>query len=277
LSTRQNPSNCKTTYKTPLTFQNNEFTEAVLDSGIWETICFQLNVSTTENELSPSGLSSAVHIIYEVLCYNPPNNLQLLATNNMLPALISVVDSSHFDRLVEWPFYLQGGLENAPSLITLAAGIFYKPLQNENGIDVNLLDLLIQIMLNCELVPKLVSTVKFLPPELLEMPVVVILQLVLRDKGILKQFVENGGLDSKLMLYLLKETNPSEAIADALLIISQLARTSKTYYENIHAANMYSCWLKLLSHENAVVRAKTCNLIGNLCKFSAYFYAELKK
>jgi hypothetical protein len=39
----------------------------LLDSGLWESLCYQINQSTTENELSPSALSAATRIIYAVI------------------------------------------------------------------------------------------------------------------------------------------------------------------------------------------------------------------
>ena len=35
------------------------FASLVLDSGIWDAVCHQMNIATTENELSPQGLVSA--------------------------------------------------------------------------------------------------------------------------------------------------------------------------------------------------------------------------
>jgi len=37
---------------------------------------------------------------------------------------------------------------------------------------------------------------------------------------------------------------------------------------------MYSSWKTLLQHRDPRVRAKMCNLIGNLCKHSPFFYVE---
>ena len=210
-----------------------------------------------------------------MLTVDPAENIQLLATNNMLPALISVADSGHFDRLMDWPVLLQGGPDHTCSLITQVVSVFYLPLANE--IDSNLLDLLQQIMIKAEIVQKLLGSFKYLHQDFLELPMSLLYRLVLNEKGFSKQFVEMGGLDPKLANSLLRDTNPNGVIADMLLIISQLARSSKTYYENIHSASLYGSWLKLLAHQDANIRAKTCNLIGNLCKYSAYFYAELKK
>lgn len=60
-------------------------------------------------------------------------------------------------------------------------------------------------------------------------------------------------------------------------MISQLARISEDYYKPIHEANMYSAWKRLFAHSDANVRAKMCNLIGNLCKHSNFFYFELER
>ncbi len=40
---------------------------------------------------------------------------------------------------------------------------------------------------------------------------------------------------------------------------------------------MYEELKILISHEEANVRSKVCNLIGNLCRHTAYFYDKLLK
>jgi fused-like protein len=70
------------------------------------------------------------------------------------------------------------------------------------------------------------------------------------------------------------EKNPL-VIVDTLGLISQLARISKDFYENIHNANIYDDLKKLIVHQDASIRAKVCNLIGNLCRHTGYFYEKL--
>jgi hypothetical protein len=55
-----------------------------------------------ENELSPSGLLAATRIIYDVVSKNPSENLKFLVSNNLLASLISVLDSTHLQRLQDW-------------------------------------------------------------------------------------------------------------------------------------------------------------------------------
>jgi len=62
-----------------------------------------------------------------------------------------------------------------------------------------------------------------------------------------------------------------------VLLCCTLFRVSKDYYDSIHAASMYSSWKTLLQHRDPRVRAKMCNLIGNLCKHSPFFYVELER
>ena len=60
-------------------------------------------------------------------------------------------------------------------------------------------------------------------------------------------------------------------------MISQLARISKDFYEHIHNANIYQDLKVLILHKDAGIRAKVCNLIGNLCRHTGFFYEKLLK
>ena len=71
--------------------------------------------------------------------------------------------------------------------------------------------------------------------------------------------------------------NNSILIVDTLSLISQLARISKDFYENIHNANIYNDLKNLIVHQDASIRAKVCNLIGNLCRHTGFFYEKLLK
>src|SRR5690348_12765702 len=78
------------------------------------------------------------------------------------------------------------------------------------------------------------------------------------------------------MQRLLRETNPTPVLVDTLLIISQLARISRdgaSTYEPFNNAALFPNLRRLLGHGDAGVRARVCNLVGNMCRHSAYFYA----
>jgi len=68
---------------------------------------------------------------------------------------------------------------------------------------------------------------------------------------------------------------PTSIIVNALLIACQAARTSEVHYKALHSENLYFVVWHLLGHGEGSVRAKACNLIGNLCRHSAFFYKTL--
>eukprot|EP00854_Cymbomonas_tetramitiformis_P021274 gene21274-25563_t len=58
-------------------------------------------------------------------------------------------------------------------------------------------------------------------------------------------------------------------------LISQLARISVDNYRPIARANIYGSVKSLLGHNDAGVRARACNLVGNMCRHCADFYPAL--
>lgn len=61
------------------------------------------------------------------------------------------------------------------------------------------------------------------------------------------------------------------------MTISHLARISKDNYEPIARASIYPAIRRLLTHADAGVRSRVCNLLGNLCRHSGYFYSALER
>ncbi len=65
---------------------------------------------------------------------------------------------------------------------------------------------------------------------------------------------------------LLNPTNPTPVLISALLIISQLARSTDAYYDALAGCRLLTHMPALLTHDDATVRARSCNLLGNLCR-----------
>ena len=89
--------------------------------------------------------------------------------------------------------------------------------------------------------------------------------------------MQGNGLGVINKYQLLSTENSVVIIVDTLSLISQLARISKDFYENIHNANIYQDLKNLIVHSDASIRAKVCNLIGNLCRHTGFFYEKLLK
>lgn len=71
------------------------------------------------------------------------------------------------------------------------------------------------------------------------------------NKPFAQQFYENNGLSLIQKCNLLSLENSPAVIADALNILSQLARLSKEYYEPIHQLNIYAEINHLMHHADA--------------------------
>ncbi|GAB4826409.1 hypothetical protein Ancab_009274 [Ancistrocladus abbreviatus] len=89
------------------------------------------------------------------------------------------------------------------------------------------------------------------------------------------QLVGKGLLEPARVRRLLDGSCPREVILDVLMIISDLARMDKVFYECIHKANILPLLKEFLTHDDPNVRAKACSAIGNMCRHSCYFYELL--
>ena len=100
-------------------------------------------------------------------------------------------------------------------------------------------------------------------------------RLVLLSPHFSLQFLEEGGLGDLVSAGSLRGTAPAPLATGALVIFSQLARASADNYDGLRAAGVDAGLGALLAHADATVRAKACNLVGNLCRHSAFFYTAL--
>ncbi|GAB4815111.1 hypothetical protein N2152v2_002157 [Parachlorella kessleri] len=111
--------------------------------------------------------------------------------------------------------------------------------------------------------------------ELLTHCVGLLARVVMASDRALELFVGAGGMEPALVDRLLNPTNPTPVVISALLIISQLARSTDAYYDALAGCRLLAHMPALLTHDDATVRARSCNLLGNLCRHSNRFYGEL--
>lgn len=121
-----------------------------------------------------------------------------------------------------------------------------------------------------------------------------IMDLTLTSTKYLAQFVENSGLFILDTLNCFGKPLPladaqvkaggplsredlvsNEIISYSLQIAAQMARNSEKYFNQLFSVLLPVKLGRLLYMEDANIRAKTCNLIGNLCRHSAGYYGSL--
>ena len=93
-------------------------------------------------------------------------------------------------------------------------------------------------------------------------------------------FARSGGLDSVVLENLLSVRNPEAMLGSSLLVVSQLARTatSKSQIERFVEAGIMPLIPPLLEHPTSCgVRARACNLLGNLCRQSDEVYPSIRE
>ena len=91
-------------------------------------------------------------------------------------------------------------------------------------------------------------------------------------------FAQSGGLTPPVLSVLLSADNPASILASGLLVVSQLARAATTppKQQAFVSAQLVPLLPPLLHHADAQVRARTANLLGNLCRHSDVLYPELE-
>jgi fused-like protein len=65
-------------------------------------------------------------------------------------------------------------------------------------------------------------------------------------------------------------------IIEILLILSSLCRPSSTVYSSIHDLKIYDDVKYLIEMSDSNIKARVCNLIGNMCRHTDFFYDEIK-
>jgi len=99
-------------------------------------------------------------------------------------------------------------------------------------------------------------------------------RLLLLNNAFLVQFMDANGLRVLTDCGVLYPEAPATQLVNGLLITSQLARASKAFYGAIRESSLVLHLHSLLRHARATVRAKSCNVLGNLCRHDATFYAD---
>jgi len=115
--------------------------------------------------------------------------------------------------------------------------------------------------------------------------VFVLSELVLTSSKFLQQFYDSKGLvvldrqdcfSTGRTSGHKSDDNHASATVSGLQIASQLARNSENYFPQLLATFTPSVIVNLLLTDSAIVRAKTCNLVGNICRHSERFYPSMR-
>ncbi|KAF6137279.1 hypothetical protein GIB67_036316 [Kingdonia uniflora] len=94
-------------------------------------------------------------------------------------------------------------------------------------------------------------------------------------KKLSQELLEEGLLHPTRLRRFFDGISPKEVVVDMLMIVSNLARMDKDFYDYLDKVDLLVFLKGFLSHKDSIVCAKACNVVGNMCRRSPYFYNSL--
>lgn len=255
---------------------------AVLQAGLG-TAVLQLLTNGRNSVLlehSPRGVIHLMECIHH-MAQPDAEGSKVLTNDTVLSSILNLLNERHISAILMWPASMGGGKQGVCQLICNSVDLLQIPLNGAHGDETGgAAGAYHELLAREGCMRLLVQCLDHLDGEELVLPVNVISRLVLSSLQFAQQFIQAGGLHPSCIQRLLRESNPSPVLIDILLVVSQLARISKdsfNTYEPIAKASIYPNIRKLLSHPDPGVRARVCNLVGNMCRHSYYFYQALDR
>ncbi|KAJ0979872.1 hypothetical protein J5N97_015346 [Dioscorea zingiberensis] len=132
----------------------------------------------------------------------------------------------------------------------------------------------IQVLLEVGFPGRILKCLDFIECKDLARPIAIMAKMV-GYRPLALQLLREGLLNPSIVTRVLGGSSLREAMLDFLMIVSDLARMSKDFYEPIDKAGLLVFLKDFLNHEDADLRAKACSAIGNMCRHGPYFYRPL--
>jgi len=273
---------------------------ALVSSGLWALVCRRLLTLSGATDVSAAGLVHALQLVLLVVSNvatdtdgikgtlpNSNARAAIVAAHDLPSILSSMLQHQYLDRLSTWPAQYGGGSEMQSRVVSLVSRILFLPFETSNPsadsapAEVHSSDLaaIQSSLLAASTVPALVHVLLQLSAAALERAIVLLSRLImLPGAHFAKQYLDSAGLAPAVVKRLIDKNNRPGLILDSLIIFSMLARLSRDFYPALHQAAAYGELVLLLSPTNAdaSIRARVCNLVGNMSRYSDYFYEALE-
>uniref|UniRef100_A0A7S3D7P0 non-specific serine/threonine protein kinase n=1 Tax=Palpitomonas bilix TaxID=652834 RepID=A0A7S3D7P0_9EUKA len=227
--------------------------------------------------LSFSGAVSMFRALYEMLIQAEGAVIErVMAQSKVVLSLAAGLQPDLLKAIHQWPPWHFGGSSAVGAYTSQVVCLLYLPFGSQDRIGEGFASSYEGLLLRAKVVELLTKCMKDVGQQHFQLVFGLVSRLIMASGDFVAQFVSAGGLKPTNVAFLLdREEGASTKILNALVILSQIARIGKEYYPHLHNADMYSSLAGLMQHDDANVRAKTCNLVGNLCRHSSYFYRQL--
>ncbi|KAK7088085.1 serine/threonine-protein kinase 36-like isoform X2 [Littorina saxatilis] len=231
--------------------------------------------------MSPQGLMATLQIAISVFTKETYQCLPNLATADsiLMLTLVHLMHPSFMENITER--YKEEGQQLREDILLAVTQLGCFPF----AVDIND-DLLAEIQMclfSSQLLPRLLAaTSHYLKGETLETPIGLMTRLVLGNPIFVQQFASTVKelKCSSFVCNSLAESNPLSVVCDMVSITSHLVRTSPEHLGLViiilkGAKGDYSPLTSLIGHSSAVVKSRTCSLLGNLMKHDTQMYPVL--
>ena len=232
-----------------------------------------INSLSPRCEISPKGVISLLTYIHDAIYSDFRILLQKMIQDGILRSLAALLKENQLMSIQEWPIICGGGPSAVGLIVAQVLRIFNLPYTTQAYS--REIEIINKEFATSEVVSITLNIMKHLSKEHLSIAVSLLARLVLNtdnSKPFAQQFIQSGGMSCINKYSLLSPENSIHTIIDTLSLISQLARLQKENYELIHQINIYSDLSRLIEHRDSGIRSKVCNLIGNICRHSSFFY-----
>eukprot|EP00762_Andalucia_godoyi_P005539 ANDGO_00575.mRNA.1 Serine/threonine-protein kinase TIO len=229
-------------------------------------------------ELSPAYLIQCLRYLYESIPFDT-----YLFDPRCVSVLMAFFSPTVLTNWLRWPSS-RGGPEVGQEICTRILSIFFLPFGSTTQLSPDRVHSYMSILSESRITDSLLYYLsKFLrdqfPVSAWELPVNLLSRLVLQEGDFGDQFmrgVREFFLPPSVFTQIcLQPSVPVGLIVDTLLILSQLARVSKENYPFLDELRIVSLLTALFDHPSPSVASKSCNLVGNLCRHSDFFYSHI--
>jgi len=255
---------------------SSNFNNLMIKTNAWKSLCERIR--SGDIEMSPEAVLATVKFMNDIASNNLDNIPIIIGDMNNVKAVIQILKNKVLKSFSNWPVSRGGGGVFLSSLINRSVE-FLRLLYNQASVqekeNEKLLADLIKVIHKEELMKYCIGTLEFVSMENFGIPLNFLSTMVQTSNHFTKQYIKYGGLQPEFVQQIIDNANPPNIIIDGLSILSQIARMSNDYYKQIHQVKIYSNIKDLLKHKDNEVRAKVCNLVGNMCRHSAFFYEAL--
>lgn len=236
-----------------------------------------MNNFSSKNDVSPKGILAILNLINDLIANDYKIILKKVFKENFLKVVSSFIKGKQFNCIQDWPNYKRDeGLILAQSIMVSALKII--KIASE-------LFTLNEEIIKGDFLQNLKSSFEFIHKDHFKLPVSIIHNLV-NGKSNTDDAVNNICTDYFIQyinlkfidsFMLLKDYYNKDLITEVLLFLSSLCRKSQNVNSAIHDLNVYADLKNLIENTDSAIKSRVCNLIGNMCRHTDFFYEEIKK